>query len=236
MGPWWWLSMGFGLVFPTAISWVEYLAATPASPGLNLATQIAYGGGKVIQFAFPFVFLWRFERRLPRIAPPRRQGLALGLVIGVGLSLCALGLYYGVLRHTALFDHAAANIHAKLDEFGLDSPGGFALFALYITVVHSLLEEYYWRWFVFGRLERKVALGWAIALSAGGFMVPHVVALLIFLGPGFMAAVAFFTLCVGAGGAVWAWLYHRSGSLYAPWLSHLLVDAALFAVGYDLFF
>jgi hypothetical protein len=29
-------------------------------------------------------------------------------------------------------------------------------------------------------------------------------------------------------------LYRRSGSLYGPWLSHLLVDAAIFWIGYDL--
>ena len=30
---------------------------------------------------------------------------------------------------------------------------------------------------------------------------------------------------------MWAWLYHRSGSLLGPWLGHALVDAAIF-VGY----
>jgi uncharacterized protein len=38
------------------------------------------------------------------------------------------------------------------------------------------------------------------------------------------------------GGAFWAWLYHRSGNLIAPWLSHALIDAAIFTVGYDLTF
>jgi membrane protease YdiL (CAAX protease family) len=43
-----------------------------------------------------------------------------------------------------------------------------------------------------------------------------------------------FSFAVAIGGAVWAWLYHKSRSLVGPWLSHLLVDAAIFAVGYDL--
>ena len=41
---------------------------------------------------------------------------------------------------------------------------------------------------------------------------------------------------VATGGAVWAWLYERTGSLWAAWLSHLLVDTAIMAVGYDLVF
>jgi membrane protease YdiL (CAAX protease family) len=45
-----------------------------------------------------------------------------------------------------------------------------------------------------------------------------------------------FALCVAGGGVAWAWLYDRSNSLYAPWLSHLLIDAAVMAIGYDLAF
>ena len=43
-----------------------------------------------------------------------------------------------------------------------------------------------------------------------------------------------FALCVAGGGFVWAWLYDRTQSLYAPWISHLLIDAALMAIGYEM--
>lgn len=43
-----------------------------------------------------------------------------------------------------------------------------------------------------------------------------------------------FSVSVAVGGVFWAWLYDRSGSLLGPWLSHLLVDAAIFTVGYGL--
>ena len=39
---------------------------------------------------------------------------------------------------------------------------------------------------------------------------------------------------IAAGGAVWAWIYERTGSLYGPWLSHLVVDAGIFIIGYDI--
>jgi membrane protease YdiL (CAAX protease family) len=41
-----------------------------------------------------------------------------------------------------------------------------------------------------------------------------------------------FSICVGVGGGVWAWIYERSGSLYAPWLSHALIDGSIMGVGY----
>jgi membrane protease YdiL (CAAX protease family) len=39
---------------------------------------------------------------------------------------------------------------------------------------------------------------------------------------------------VAVGGAFWAWLYERTGSIYSAWLSHLLIDAGIFWVGYEL--
>ena len=39
---------------------------------------------------------------------------------------------------------------------------------------------------------------------------------------------------VAIGGVFWAWLYERTGSLFGPWLSHLLIDAGIFWIGYDL--
>jgi membrane protease YdiL (CAAX protease family) len=85
-------------------------------------------------------------------------------------------------------------------------------------------------------LRRVVSVPRAAALSSVAFMVPHVYALATFLGPEQVTAIVVFTLCTGGGSAVWCWLYQRSGSLYAPWLSHVVVDGALFVVGFDLFF
>jgi membrane protease YdiL (CAAX protease family) len=229
-----WLALAFALLFPTVMAAVEFVAMTQDHGGLNPATQLAYGGGRVVQFTFPLLCLWIFEHRLPRPAMPTRSGLVLSVAFGLVIGLGIIVLYFAVLRDTAVFAESPLRLHGKLAEYGLDSPGGFALFAGFVTVVHALLEEYYWRWFVFGWLRRMATLGTAIALSSLAFMAFHVFALQTFL-PGSFWVVPL-TVCVGVGGAVWAWLYHRSGSLCALWLSHLLVDAALFVVGYDLFF
>jgi membrane protease YdiL (CAAX protease family) len=99
-----------------------------------------------------------------------------------------------------------------------------------------LLEEYYWRWFVFGWLRRQTPLLVAQLLSSLAFMAHHVVILAVFFPGRFWTAAVPFSLCIAGGGFVWAWIYERSGSIYAPWLSHLLIDAAIMAVGYDLLF
>jgi membrane protease YdiL (CAAX protease family) len=226
----------FALGFPSVMAWTESLLTRDEGSGLNTATQIAYYGGKLVQFTLPLFAVLMFTRRLPRLALPSSKGLGIGLAFGLLVAAGIMALYFVFLRDTSVFQESPAKVHAKLQEFGLDSAWGFALFAVFTTLLHSFLEEYYWRWFVFGWLERYTTLTAAIGLSSLGFMVVHVFVLHGFLPGHFLVAVLPLTLCVGIGGVVWAWLYHRSGSLYAPWLSHLVVDASLFVVGYDLFF
>ena len=38
---------------------------------------------------------------------------------------------------------------------------------------------------------------------------------------------------VAIGGAVWALVYEKSRSLLGPAVSHMLVDAGIFLIGYD---
>jgi len=73
----------------------------------------------------------------------------------------------------------------------------------------------------------------AVAVSSLGFMAHHVIVLATYFGLA-SPVTWIFSLGIAAGGAFWAWLYHRSGSLLGPWLSHLLVDAAIFAAGYEI--
>src|SRR5271156_4434463 len=109
----------------------------------------------------------------------------------------------------------------------MDSPLRFILGSVLLSSVHALLEEYYWRWFLFGGLRRFMPVSWAVVLSSLAFAAHHVILLASFFG-GISWATILFSLCVGVGGAAWAWIYHRSGSLLGPWLSHVLIDTGIF--------
>jgi hypothetical protein len=76
----------------------------------------------------------------------------------------------------------------------------------------------------------------ALVLSSLAFMGHHVIVLAVYLPGAFATAVVPFSLCVAVGGGVWAWLYHHTGTIYANWLGHLLVDAAILVVGYAMVF
>lgn len=230
-----WPALLVCMSFPTLMSLVEtrWILPTPAEERTALQTNL-FVFCKILQFALPLAFVLWSE---PRALKPRRPS-AKGMLVAIGFSLViAVGmwvLYFAFLRGTPMFAQTAAKIDEWLEKFNFNTAGGFLTFALVISVVHSLLEEYYWRWFVFGWLTRQMSWVPAALISSLAFMSHHVVVLAYYLPGRFWIGVMPFSLCVAVGGFVWAWLYWRSENLYAAWLSHLLIDAAIMVVGWDL--
>lgn len=102
---------------------------------------------------------------------------------------------------------------------------------IFYAICHSFLEEYYWRWFVFDFLQKFVSTLVANLLSSFAFMAHHVILLGFFFGWDSPLTYGF-SLCIALGGSVWAWQYKKTGSLLAPWISHMIVDAGIFSLGY----
>lgn len=228
------LALLFALTFPTVAAWSYFLALVEQGGRVNVWQQAAYVVGKIVQFAFPLLFLMGMERRLLRLTRPRFEGLTVGLGFGLLVVGLMMAIYFGALRGTAVLKQTPEKVWQKLQEVNMATPARYAVLAVFLAAAHSLLEEYYWRWFVFGQLRRLLTRMPAIALSSFGFMAHHVVVLYVYLPGHFWTTALPLALAIAAGGAVWAWLYERSGSIWAPWLSHLLVDAGIFVIGWDL--
>jgi len=220
----------FALVFPTVVTWVYFVWLKEADPSLQ---KTAYGIGKALQFAFPVVWVLAVQRERLRIQWPSLRGVPTGLGFGAVIFAATVVLYHAWMGPAGLFEAAGAEIYQKVRGFSVDSFWPYFALGAFYSIGHSFLEEYYWRWFVFGQLRRLMPLSGAILVSSVGFMAHHVLVLGTYFGYS-SPATWLFSAAVAVGGAVWAWLYHRSGSLYSVWLSHLLVDAAIFTVGYDL--
>ena len=194
---------------------------------------VAYAAEKIVQFAFPAVWVTIVQRQKLRLVRPSAAGVAEGLALGVAVLAGTLLLYFLWLKPAGYLAAAVGPITAKATALGMGSPARFILGGVLLSSIHALLEEYYWRWFLFGGLRRFMPVAAAVILSSLAFTAHHVILLAVFFG-GWSRATIFFSLCVAVGGAAWAWIYHRSGSLLGPWLSHLLIDAGIFVVGYDL--
>jgi membrane protease YdiL (CAAX protease family) len=228
------LALGFASLFPLAMAWCYFVVLGGEPERYGPWVGRAYAIGKLIQFPFPLLYVVLIDRGWRPRFRWHWDGFAFALAFAALVDLGMAGLYFGVLRGTPLLAGTPEQIFAKLRGFAADTPATYVALGLFIAIVHSGLEEYYWRWFVFGWMRRYLSLGSAAVLSGLAFMLHHVVILAVYFPGRFWTLALPFSLCVAVGGIVWAWLYERTGTLLAPWLSHALVDAAILFIGYDL--
>ena len=228
-----WGPLLFACLFPTFATWLYFIQLA----GTGWA-MVAYCATKVIQFAFPVVWIWLVAREnaaggAPAVPGKTGRGLILAIVSGLVVLGLVVALWRPIVDASPAFERAPAAVAEKVGSFGIDSGLKFFLLAAFYSVIHSFLEEYYWRWFVFGRLRRELPFGTAAVVSSLAFTAHHVLVVGYFLGS-FGGLTILVSLVVTAAGLLWAWLYERTGHLAGPWISHALADAALMWVGYQM--
>lgn len=224
-------ALAFGVAFPALLTAVYFVGLASAPRPVQ---QGVYLAGKALQFGLPAAWFLRRTSGLRRFAKPTTRGALLGVAFGLAVFIAALALYHGVLVPLRLLEGGPTEaVRAKVSGFGVTGPWRFLALGTFYSLLHSAAEELYWRGFVFGELRGVCRSACAVIGSALAFSAHHVILLAVFFGWGSPLTWAL-SLAVTVGGAFWAWLYLRTGSLVGPWLGHLLVDAAIFTVGWDL--
>ena len=233
--------LALALCLPSLITWLYFIVFAGDS-----RVQLVYSVGKMLQFVLPVAWVWGIERRqrggaaanvnaLQPTTQARRASALAGAALGAAIVAALFGLYAGYFHAHPLMTDLPEIVRGKLADAGITTPLGFLALATFYSLVHSALEEYYWRWFVFGRLRRLVPVAAAIVVSSLGFMAHHTLVVGIYFD-GLSAMTVLLSAAVAIGGAIWAWLYQRTGSLVGAWICHVLVDAGIMAVGYELVF
>lgn len=220
-----WIAVAPALVIP-ALGALAYFVLIPDP----LTARIAYTATKLFTVVWPLMAWFVILRNRSPALPPLRQhlsalplGAATGLFIGIAILVMATGPFREVVEASAPAIREKAQLFGVLEHYWL--------FAAAISIVHSLVEEYYWRWFVYGRL-RALVPGKAAHLVAGAaFALHHIVVTSVYFGLGWGMVFGASTMI---GGIVWSLLYARQGTLAGAWLSHALVDMSLMWCGYRL--
>lgn len=218
----------FAFTFPTILTWFYFVFLAEHDAG-----KAVYVVGKIVQFAFPLVWILLVLGEKVSVPRPTCAGLAISVAFGLAVLAAMLLVYHLALKPTGMFNDLALAVETKLAEMWVNQLSRYLVLSVFYVICHSFLEEYYWRWFVYGQMRCVCPRAVAAVVSSLGFMAHHVILLGTYLdwhGP----MTSLFSVAVAVGGVVWAWIYQRSGSLYGPWMSHLLIDAAIFLIGYDL--
>jgi hypothetical protein len=189
---------------------------------------------KLVLYGVPTVVAWRTITRAQLVRGLRAGvqpaallwGIGSGGMLGAVILVGWFGFVQGQLDLAALREVVNAN--------GLDEPVRYWTMAIWLSVGNALLEEFVFRWFVDSRLKQLgLWIGLAIPISALIFTAHHVLVLMAYFPA---VETILFSLGVFVGGLLWSWLLRRHGSLVPGYLSHILVDLALFVVGASMLF
>ncbi len=236
-----WCFVVFLLIFPVLLTWIYF------SLGENypLFQKITYVILKTIQFLLPICWTTFILKQAWHVRTCNRHGLSEGFIWGL-IVFIGIILFYLNLRNVSTFASSFIKFQdtllVRFDRLKMNTPFIFILLGIFYSIIHSGLEEYYWRWFAFRELHSlikpKTSTSFPVLpalLSSLCFTLHHIIILSTFFGfNSFITWVCVFGVFVG--GIYWCWLYYRSNSILGPWLAHGLVDSALFVVGYIVLF
>ena len=172
-------------------------------------------------------FLLVERERIPR-GKTQPGGFRMGWISGLAISAFVIGaaLWGRKWIDGDFFMQMMATI-------GLDDRSLYLWSAAYWVAVNSVLEEYVWRWFVVRQFSKLFRPAGAVPASGLGFTLHHFLALQVYFSP-LLAGVC--SLFIFIGGIWWSWMFVRYKTIWPGWLSHALVDIAVFSVGYYLIF
>ena len=220
-------------------AWISLLLLIPAPSvgvlvGMVLFPNTSIGRGvfvfsKIWMLLLPALWFFFAEGGTFPRGTTRVGGFRMGWLTGMGVSAFVVGaalLLGRVLIDGDFFKEMMANI-------GLDRRGMYIGAAVYWVCINSILEEYVWRWFTVRQFSRLLKPGGAIVVSALGFTLHHLLAMQVYFSWPVAMLCSFF---IFIGGMLWSWMFMRYNTIWPGWLSHALVDMAVFGTGYVLIF
>lgn len=206
-----------------AAMYMVVLANHPAAP-------FFFGAVKIIMLVLPIIGVWLGISTGRLFGGWNKKDVLLGLGLGGTFFLALLGVF---LLAPELFAEASKEALPRATAFGIGAPLTFVIAGVLFAIVHSLFEEYYWRWFVFGGLSSFISIPLSIIVSAIAFSLHHIFILLPFV-PFPLAIIG--GAIVGAIGGLWSFIYTKRQNLVAPWISHIVADLAIVYIIYQILF
>ncbi len=180
-------------------------------------------------FCLPIIWLLKIEGKPVIISRPKMLDWITGITIGLIMFCLILAIYWLFLRSWINVNLVRDRLQTVAD---IDRQA-FILGGAYFILINALIEEYFWRWFVYSRCEELLAREIAVPLSALFFTLHHVVGLAAFTD---WRVTLIGSLGVFVAGVVWSEYYRRYRSIWSNYFSHAIADLALHIVAWQVFF
>lgn len=152
----------------------------------------------------------------------------IAVVIGIGIYVVIVGAY---LLFKGVFDFSA--LTTSLNQSTGVNASNFMSVALYISVVNSFLEEFFFRGFAFLTLRRLTSRRFAYGFSSLMFALYHI-AMMIGWYDFIVVSICLIGLMIG--GCIFNYFDESDESIYLSWLIHMFANLATNTIGCMLFY
>ncbi|MHC1721669.1 MAG: lysostaphin resistance A-like protein [Aminipila sp.] len=157
----------------------------------------------------------------------KRKGIIHAVFIGIGVYAFILACYFTI---GAFFDFS--QVTGALNKNVGVNKDNFVFVAIYISFVNSLLEEFFFRGFVFMNLKRLANRKFAYLVSSIAFAIYHVAMMI-----GWFSIWLFLLLLAAliVAGVIFDWLNEKQENIYTSWFVHMFANFSINTVGFILF-
>ena len=186
---------------------------------------------KILFFlAFPILFFLISREDFGKIKALfkfKKRGILTAIILGMGIYTVIVGGYF-LTRN--IIDYSL--VTPSLGEGMGITKDNFVYVSLYISLMNSFLEEFFFRGFGFITLKKYTGRLFAYIFSSSVFALYHVGMLV-----GMFALPALILLLIGliAGGCIFNYLNEANENIYSSWFAHMFANFAINTVGFILF-
>lgn len=215
-----------GIIGITLMSvFIMYIVDGIVNPGYIYKSLI-----KIIMFLIlPLVYtLYDKNIRLKDIFKIKsRKDMIFSVLLGAIIYIGILGVYFSLKNFINLQD-----IMEILDKNVKVNRNNFLYIAIYISFINSLLEEFFFRGFIFLNLKKLIGRNISYLISGIAFSIYHVAIMGNWFNP-----VIFVLALIGLfiGGVIFNYLNERNENIYNSWIVHMMANFAINTVGFIMF-
>ena len=210
------------LLFSLAVTFIDAVVRPPYFSKIPI---------KILFFlALPMLFFafWREEwSEFKALFRFHKKGLLISLLFGIIIFGVILGGYFA-LRGVIDFSGVTSSLTSGM---GITADN-FVWVAIYISIMNSFLEEFFFRGFGFITLKKYVGVKFAYFFSPVLFAVYHVGMLVGMFHPAVLALLMFGLI---VGGLIFNALNDKLGNIYPSWFVHMAANFAINTIGFILF-
>jgi len=144
--------------------------------------------------------------------------------IFIGLVFFLIIYYFFALFSKHIVDNQKINILMKHWNFNKNH---ILLFLFIMIFANSILEEVYWRGYIFCKFKSKLNIKYVVLFTSLFYSSYHLITTIYLFN--YLYGILF-TLAIFLVGIFWGYIRTKYNSIYLPIISHLFVDSGIMAV------